>query len=54
MKLVEAAPPGAGTGWRQQPFNLIHQSFLLTQQWWHNATTGLRGMLRQGVGSYAT
>ena len=33
--------------WRQAPFSLIYQSFLLTQQWWHNAVTGVRGVTRQ-------
>ena len=30
--------------WRRFPYNLIYQSFLLQQQWWFNATTGLAGL----------
>jgi len=30
--------------WGRWPFNLLYQSFLLHQQWWHNATTDVRGV----------
>jgi polyhydroxyalkanoate synthase len=34
----------AAPQWQQWPYNLIYQSFLLNQQWWHNATSGVRGV----------
>jgi len=42
-----ADPRFADGNWGQWPFNVIAQSFLLTQQWWEHATTNIRGMSRQ-------
>ena len=33
-----------GSEWRKWPYNLLYQAFLLHQQWWHNATTGIGGV----------
>jgi polyhydroxyalkanoate synthase len=30
--------------WHTLPWNLLSQGFLLTQQWWHRATSGVRGV----------
>ena len=34
----------ADPAWKRPPFNLIAQSFLLNQQWWHAATAGIGGV----------
>ena len=46
-RCVEPSPHDkrfAGDKWRQWPFNLISQSFLLQEQWWASATVGIRGV----------
>lgn len=30
--------------WRRWPFNMVMQSFLLTQDWWASATSGINGL----------
>jgi polyhydroxyalkanoate synthase len=44
-----------GEAWERWPYNLLQQGFLLNQQWWHNATTGVDGVTRhhQQVVSFA-
>jgi polyhydroxyalkanoate synthase len=34
----------ADPAWHTWPWNLMNQGFLLTQQWWHHATNGVRGV----------
>jgi polyhydroxyalkanoate synthase len=33
--------------WQRWPWDYLYQAFLLQQQWWHNAVTGVRGVTRQ-------
>ena len=33
--------------WRHWPYNLFYQAFLLHEEWWRNAITGVRGVNRQ-------
>jgi polyhydroxyalkanoate synthase len=35
-----------GELWQHWPYDLMQQAFLLNQQWWHNATTGIDGITR--------
>lgn len=37
----------AHASWQRPPYNWLSQGFLLTQQWLHNATTGIRGVSKR-------
>jgi len=37
----------AAAEWQRFPYNFMYQGFLLQQQWWHNATTGVRGLSKR-------
>ncbi len=34
----------ADPAWQQWPFSVMYQGFLMSQQWWHRATTGISGV----------
>lgn len=34
-------------GWQRWPYNLIHQNFLLTQQWWYSSARDIRGVSKR-------
>jgi len=36
-----------GEAWQRWPYNVIHQSFLLHQQWWYNVVTDVPGVTPQ-------
>jgi polyhydroxyalkanoate synthase len=36
-----------GQDWQRWPYSFLYQAFLLNQQWWHNATIGVRGVSKQ-------
>ena len=47
MVLIKPKPQDrrfAGPDWERPPFNLLAQAFLLNERWWHEATTGVRGV----------
>ena len=40
----KAGPRFADEAWRAWPYAVLHQSHLACQAWWHDATTGVRGV----------
>jgi polyhydroxyalkanoate synthase len=49
-KCIEPLPQDhrfVGEDWQKWPYNFLYQGFLLQQQWWHNATSGVRGVSKR-------
>jgi len=44
VKPLENDQRFAHPSWQVWPYNVIHQGFLLSQQWWYKATTDVRGV----------
>ncbi len=45
--VIEPAPADrrfSAPDWELPPFNMMAQAFLLTERWWHSATSGVRGL----------
>ena len=44
VKPLDNDPRFSHHSWQIWPYNIYQQNFLLTQQWWYKATTGVRGV----------
>ncbi|MDI9570179.1 MAG: alpha/beta fold hydrolase [Pseudomonadota bacterium] len=45
-KPIARDPRFRDEAWQSYPYNLLHQAFLMSEQWWRNTTTGIPGVSR--------